>query len=234
MKNKVFSLLLLGAMFTLPLSVHAEEPKVPSDFNDQKSVTVGDVDATVYSVDVEWGDLSYDWKYDSTTNKFEFRQPLNCQGVEANANYGIGYLQGERENGVKIFSDSTCSTLFEGEFAEGTVYYAQNGIYSSIRVLDHSIKGRVKANVEFTPSNSYSWVNGKFYQNYTFTPVTEKIQYQTELANGLLPVYDLQNGTREMFGYLKLDVNSNYNGTKTVEAGTTLGTVTLAISQDTD
>lgn len=232
MKTKVSKLLLLAAIFALPLCVSAEEAK-PSDFNDEQTVVVGEVDTTVYSVDIEWGDLSYDWKYDKGTNSFGFKSPLACQGILANANYGLGRLQEAVEEGYKVYDDNQCSTPHTGDFVEGNVYYAQNGIYSSIRVLDNSINGRIKAKVEFNPSSSYNWVIGKFYQNYTLAPVTEKIEYQIELTDGYLPVYQLED-TREMYGYLKLDVNNEYTGEKVVEQGSTIGTITLEISEDTN
>ena len=37
-------------------------------------VTVGEVDETIYSVDIYWGgDLAFDWKYDEETNSHDFR-----------------------------------------------------------------------------------------------------------------------------------------------------------------
>ena len=240
MKNKVFSLLLLGAMFALPFSVNAEEVK-PSDFNDSRNITVGEVDTTVYSVDIQWTNLSYNYKYDKTTNSFEFVPPLACQGIDATEQSMRDELQQYVEDGIGVFDDNTCTTAHVGEFQSGTIYYAQNGVYPTMQVEDHSINGKIKAKASFTPSGSYAnWVNGKFYEYTTYN--NKKIQYHNELTNGYLtssPITSGPQGSGEVVGYLltgalKLDINSQYNGEKVVEAGSTIGTLTLEISQDTD
>ncbi len=236
MKNKVFSLLLLGAMFALPFSVNAEEVK-PSDFNDSRNVTVGEVDATVYSVDIEWVNLSFDYKYDKTTNSFSFVPPLACQAIEANASYGLGRLQEDVANGYGVFDDNTCTTAHTGEFQEGNTYYVQDGFFPTMQVEDRSINGKIKAKASFTPSGSYAnWVVGKFYEYTTYD--NKQIEYHNELDNGYLASSPVTSGGGivgySLTGHLKLDINNQYNGEKVVEAGSTIGTLTLEISQDTD
>ena len=232
MKTKISNLLLLTAMIALPLSVNAEEVK-PSDFNEEKTVVVGDVDVTVYSVDIEWGDLSYDWKYDKETNSFGFKAPLGCNGYVASSEEAIENFESWVSGGQKMYSDNTCTTLHTGEFEIGNTYYQTSKVGGKIRVVDNSVNGKIKAKVGFTPASSYDWVIGKFYAGYTLTPATGLIEYQNELTDNYLPVTPGLS-IRALDGYLKLDVNNEYTGEKVVEQGSTIGTVTLEISEDTN
>jgi len=234
MKTKVSKLLLLAAMFALPLCVSAEEAK-PSDFNDEQTVVVGEVDTTVYSVEIQWTDLSYDWKYDKDTNDFKFMPSLACQAVTGNA------LQDYITSGETIYSDNTCATLHTGEYQNENTYYVQNGFFPTVQVEDYSVNGKIKAKASFAPSGSFAnWVTGKFYEYTTYD--NKKIEYHNELTDGYLksnPITSGEGGTGNILGYLltgtlKLEVNNEYTGEKVVETGNTIGTVTLEISEDTN
>lgn len=230
MKTKISNLLLLAAMIMLPLSVNAEEVK-PSDFNEEKTVVVGEVDTPVYSVDVYWKGFSYDWKYDKETNRFGFKPSIGCEGYKE----GSETFQAWIDAGEKVYSDNQCTTLQTGEFVAENTYYRKTNVNGYVSVTDNSVNGRIKAKVGFTPSNSYDWVAGKFYQDYTFDPSTESIEYGSELVDNylaLVPGFSLNS--RLLHGILKLEVNNKYTGSETIEAGEIIGTVTLEISQDTD
>jgi len=244
MKNKLFKFIMLSTMFALPLCVNAEESIDPSTFNEEQTVVVGDVDSTVYSVDITWNDLSYDWKYDRATNSFDFKPSLSCQGIEANENT-FEELQEVLLAGDKVYTDDQCtieddSTALAGGFEPGTVYYIQNGVASTIQIEDYSVNGRIKAKATFEPSGSYAdWVIGKFYQFTTYD--NNELEYHNELTDGYLPVDGTittgPNG--EIIGYsligsLKLDINKEYTGEKNVESGSTIGTITLEISNYTE
>ena len=229
--NKVFSLIMLGVMFTLPLPVHAVESSNPSDFNDSKTVTVGNVETPVYSVDVAWGSLAYDWKYNKDMNEFEFKASLGCEGYVMSS--GDTTLQSYKEQEI-LYSDNKCTTKQTSNLVNGTTYYLKSGVGGEISVIDNSTNGKVKAAVQFTPSQKYNWVSGKFFGSYSFGLATEDIDYFDEITNGYLP--EVQGGLsiRKLRGWLKLDVDSNYTDAKTVKSGETIGTVTVAIIQDTN
>lgn len=242
MKKKLFGTLMLATLFALPMFVNAEE-KQPSDFNDSKDVIVGSVETTVYLVDVEWDNLSFDWKYDRDTNKFEFVPPLACQAIDTTNASMIEELQGYVADGIGVFDNDTCTTTHTGEFTSGTTYYAQSGVYPTVHIEDRSINGKIKAKASFTPSGSYAdWVVGKFYDYTSYT--NKKVVYHDELTDGYFTSSPITVGGQlseggTIVGYflaaaLKLDINSEYTGEKVVESGSTIGTITLEISQDND
>lgn len=231
MKKKLFSMLMLTTLFALPVFVNAEEVKQPSDFNDTKDVVVGNIDTTVYSVDVHWSGFSYDWKYDKETNKFGFKSSIGCEGYKVTSDTFQDWI----DAGEKVYLDNQCTSLQTGDFVAENTYYRKTNVNGYVSVADNSVNGRIKAKVGFTPSNSYDWVSGKFYQGYIFTPSTESIEYGNELVNNYLSlVSNFSGSSRLLHGILKLEVNDKYNGSETIETGATIGTVTLEISEDND
>lgn len=228
--KKVLSLLLVAAL-VLPLgTVFAAQP---SDYNDTKNVTVGVVDSTtVYSVDIAWGDLSYDWKLVSGTNEFVFEPELNVMGNVASSQTVIDQLEQYVTDGLAVYDDYTLTTPHVGEFQLNNTYYTKTSPAPTISVEDRSVNGRIKARATFAPSSAYSsWVTGNFYKNTSYA--SNKLVYKNELTNGYL---NLAKIGPSYYGeaYLQLAVNNALASGKTVEAGATIGTITLEISQNTD
>lgn len=246
MKNKLFKFIMLSTMFALPLCVNAEESIDPSTFNDEQTVVVGDVDSTVYSVDITWNDLSYDWKYDRATNSFDFKSSLSCRAIEPEQKEELKeYIT----SGDKIYTNDQCSIETDLSHLAGTedfeienTYYVNEAPAPTIQIEDHSVNGRIKANATFAPSGSYAdWVTGKFYHFTTYD--NNELEYHDELIDGYLPLDGTKTSgpldTGEILGYsyiasLKLDINNEYTGEKVVESGSTIGTITLEISNYTE
>lgn len=253
MKKKLFSMLMLTAAFAMPMFVNAEEVKQPSDFNDQKSVIVGNIDEPVYSVDIEWGNFSYDWKYDKDTNKFGFKANVGCEGYVMSD--GMTELPYYKANNL-LYSDNTCSTLQTADLVNGTTYYAKTSVGGFVRILDESVNAKIKANASFTPSQDYEWISGKFYKSLAFSPVSGKIQYFNQISDGYLsentdPIPEFEEPLeiqtilsgfnqptsefrRAFTAWLSLDINDQVTQSNTITAADVIGTVTIEISQDTD
>lgn len=257
MKKKLFGALMLTTMFALPVFANADEVKEPADFNDEKTVVVGEVDTTVYQVDIEWGNFSYDWKYDRDTNKFGFKANLGCEGAGqmGDGNLITESLEYFKSNNL-LYSDNTCSTLQTSELVDGTAYYAKTQVGGFVRILDESVNAKIKANASFTPSQDYGWISGKFYKSLTFSPVSGKIQYFNQISDGYLsentdPIPEFEEPLeiqtilrgfdqptseyhRAFTAWLSLDVNDQVIQSNTITSEDVIGTVTIQISQDTD
>ena len=66
-KNLLVGIIGLSALALFTTNVNAETIDLENVSETGKSVIVGEVDVPVYSVDITWGDLTYDWKYDDVT-----------------------------------------------------------------------------------------------------------------------------------------------------------------------
>ena len=128
-----------------------------------RDVAVGDVDETVYSVDLNWGDMTFDWKYDEETNSFNFQQQRGPGQAVSTVADGYDWLSNEKNKGY-IFEDESCKNIFVGEIENGTTYYWCPIYFASgvVRLSDNSTNGKVKATASFESDDSYNWVTGRF------------------------------------------------------------------------
>ena len=46
-----------------------------------QDIMAGEVDETIYSVDISWGDMTFDWKYDYSANTFGFATKIVCSEI---------------------------------------------------------------------------------------------------------------------------------------------------------
>ncbi len=204
-------------------------------------VTVGDVDETVYSVDINWGDLSFDWKYDEETNSFDFEAPLGCISTE-----GLPYWSGmdstqflQDAHGLAlVFADENCTTPYYGDLSSGTTYMKIHP-KNRIIVLDYSTNGSVSATMSFAAESNYDWVEGKTAFNYAVSP-SGKVHFinnpseasEDEIYPGFgagstgpdAPLIPLST----LF-YIKKAANTD-TSTKTINANDKIGTITINIT----
>ena len=178
----------LAIAATPVLSVFAEAPTVGDSttgyFTGTKNVTVGDVDETVYSVDIDWGDnMVFDWKYNYNQNSFNFTPRMGCEGYVMHE--GDVFLNQARVDG-KLYSDDSCSTLQTDVLVNGDTYYAKSAIGGHIMVTDSSVNGRLKVNAGFVASEDYDWLTGKFASSYDYNWSTGEIEYSDDLFEGNL------------------------------------------------
>ena len=119
---------------------------------------VGEVDETEYSVNISWGNMTFDWKYNSATNSFDFQPQTRCVG--SSAQYNLTFMHSYQNEG-NLYSDNTCTALMTGELTEDGFYYytVPDG---EMTVKDFTQNGRIKATASFTPESKYDWVTGEF------------------------------------------------------------------------
>ena len=212
-----------------------------------KTVTVGDVDTPIYSVDIIWRNLSYDWKYNPYTNDYGFKVSFACLGYTYS-----GYssnLDNLKQQG-RLYSNSSCTEGVTGDLVEGTTYYANNEVGGGISVIDNSENGRINARAQFVPSYGYEWVVGKFANGYAYNDDgtiiyggDEIIQNAESLHLGeIMYGEDSEDGTlfdslsisNVKRAYMHLEKNPNIIKANTITSGDTIGTVTILITPDID
>lgn len=188
-------------------------------------VTVGEVDETIYSLDINWGDMIFDWKYNDKKNDFEFRAHWSCTGNMVWSSYGS----------ISYYTDDTCTTQYT-ENIEGTSGLYRRDPHSNINVTDNSINGRLKTSVVFVPEDDYSWVIGKFtnQNETTLDRNNETITYGEEIEGGVLPkMITVQPKYYGATFHLEKDPSATITA-ESITASDKIGTITLLISPDTD
>ena len=207
-----------------------------------QEVTVGEVDETIYSVDINWGDMTFDWKYNAITNNFDFEPHHPCQAIlyRDDADSELD----EAKSAGKIYSDEHCSSLETGDLIGGSVYYwlMDNIPGGQISVDDRSINGRVSVSASFTSEDAYNWVIGKFGVWTTDgggnSPTGDYYLFN-EFSDGIFPqtgvIYNSSSIIGRSFsGSLKLEKNSQSQiPFESISSDDKIGTVTLTISPDT-
>lgn len=181
--KKLFRLFTGVALFASLFAVNVHALGVEEGNNSaSENVTVGSVDTPVYSVDITWGDFSYDWVYDSTTSeyKWENTKMTKCgqvmpedagstTGIYASINYTADEYAAEVTKG-NIYSDTTCSTTIDSvayaDIMSTPVYSKFEGeAYQGLVISDNSSLGQVVPSVAWTSGANYDWVTGKFLYN---------------------------------------------------------------------
>ena len=203
--------------------------------NATQDVTVGEVDETVYSVDINWGDMTFDWKYNKNANSFSFMPQLSCNTVAVFPD-GAEWLESVQDL-EQLYSDKLCTELYSGDIEENATYYYDAGLEnvavkpeSWIYVRDESSNGKTNFSYSFTAEDDYDWVSGGFAEyalvssdRKTITYYNDSEEYKT--ASGLTSV-----GYRpSKYFYLENDGDSQH-----VNSGDKIGTITITISPDTN
>lgn len=209
-------------------------------------VIVGEVDETEYSVDIIWGDMTFDWKYAKDINKFGFEPSRTCMGEH----YQQGDYISSREfaSGI-LYSDSSCTTVLEEEPAEGTQVYSKSGFEDYMSVQDNSINGKIKVSASFTSENSYNWVTGEFVtggywtdgeslshmdisrENYLVIGDDVYYYYGENYSNGQITEHPNVPGLHYANLVLKTDQSTDLSAAN-VTANDKIGTVTITIEPD--
>ena len=135
-------------------------------FTGTRDAYVGEIDETVYSVDLNWGSMTFDWKYAKDLNRYRFESSRTCDGVI--------YKHDDNSTGKQfetggIYSDANCTTVIEDEPADGTIVHVKENPGSWVSVKDNSTNGKVKVLASFTPTQKYDWVTGEFVAGGSFT-----------------------------------------------------------------
>ncbi len=189
--------------------------------SESQDVTVGEVDVPIYSVDIEWGDMVFDWKYNEETNEYNFESPKQCEA----------FIYSGEATEQKMYSDNTCSSLVSNPVGSNTYYRKEHG-NDRVAVYDESENGQIKARVSFTPEAKYAWITGKIGE-YTYYPNGDDYDFE-EYENGVLQVRGSRGLAPAYLGELKLEKNANSSTDKysSISKDDKIGTITITIEPD--
>ena len=217
-------------------------------FTGSHDATVGEVDETIYSVDLSWGDMTFDWKYARDLNKYGFEPSREC--VSTYYHSGDGFSSLDFEAGA-IYSDANCTTVVTEEPADDTLVYDLSTFKNHISVQDRSTNGKVKVLASFTPVEKYNWVTGEFMSGGAYTD-SESIThlnlprenylrvagdlyyyYSESYSDGIIP--ELENTNVDGLHYASLVLRTK-DGTDLsgvdVSTDDKIGTIIIAIEPD--
>lgn len=236
-------------MAAAPMFAFAEAPQAGTAdgyMEGTHDVTVGEVDEPLYSVDINWGDLSFDWKYNKTTNDFSFKAYSDCYETAIMPD-GREWIEQQQANNV-LFSNDACTEPYTGNIQDGTTYYYTEELLGrNITLVDWSVNGKIRADISFATENKYSWVTGLFgteigtgYDpdsglDVPFVPQFAAFEDGNFLHQETVE-YDEDGKIGIHYGaILKLDKNPDATvSAGSVVSGDKIGTVTISISPDID
>lgn len=191
-------------------------------------VTVGEVDETEYNVDIDWGDMTFNWKYDYSTNAFKFVNTIACSELALVGSSGGEEIQVPSSYlNYDLFQDSACTEPATAPY--NAPLYANLPNLSTIDVTDSTTNGRVKARASFSPEDDYSWVTGRFS---SVAHIDNNYNFSQDLDNGYLEAVAAGQGSRSLNGILYLEGDSSHVTSDAVHAGDKIGTVTITIEPD--
>ena len=221
------------ALAAMPVvSTFAVPPQAASEggyFTGFKDVTVGEVDETEYNVDIDWGDMTFDWKYDYSANTFSFANKITCSELPL-----VGSPDGEEPIVVPssyldydLFQDDACTEPATEPYS--APLYAKLPSLSTIDVTDSTVNGRVKAKASFSPEDNYSWVTGRFS---SIAHIDNNNNFSQDLDDGYLEAVAAGQSSTLLNGVLYLEGDNTHITSDVVHAGDKIGTVTITIEPD--
>ncbi len=133
------------------------------------NVIVGDVATPIYSVDIEWDDLKFDYIYDYIENRYLFVPEKTCQQYSVDQEkYGQMVFDDSKDeygNSFYLYTNDSCTERAlggGGNYEPGKIYYAIYPKRNGISIVDKSVGGAIAPSVTFKPEAKYSKINGKF------------------------------------------------------------------------
>ena len=179
MRKNLFKLFASVSIFASLFAVNVQALGVEEGNNSaSESVTVGNVQTPVYSVDISWGDFAYDWVYESSTGEYRW-EPSDVEScVRALPSVYDENAYTAAINEGNIYSDSSCSastnSVAYADIESTTVFTKVTAPgASNINITDASTAGQIVPSVSWTPSTGYDWVTGKFdYADCSFECVS--------------------------------------------------------------
>ena len=165
---------ILGLMLLLPIGVDASGPKLEweiinsiteGDNSIDASVTVGEVDVPVYSVQISWQNFRFEWKYDKKLNSYGWKAAEICQPLNITTSESFDEFSADRI----IYTDNACMTETTSYDESITEYYYRlddfsltddNGAY--ILITDQTENGSITPSLTWNATEDYGYVEGKF------------------------------------------------------------------------
>ena len=148
-KKLLFSILCLGLL--LPIGVKAEGAQ-------SETAIVGNVEVPTYSISMSWGDLTFDWVYDSDSNTFGWKPGDHCV-------HNFVYSQEELDKYKgRVYTDSECSKPATEELSEeiGNYWVLLEREEAEIVIIDGSTNGKIVPSIEWKPEDKYKETNAEF------------------------------------------------------------------------
>jgi len=192
---------IFGLTLLLPLGVFAEVADIDSVEEGNNSanaeVTVGNVAVPVYSVELTWMNLSFDWVYDSENNTYGWVSTPSCEGYPP---YGEGInietdIREALASGKKLYTNNTCTNqIYEYDETVEEYYYSYT-VPTMIEIVDRSENGAIQPSITWNSTDEYSYVNGKFsyYGNHIECAVVNDEDESEYLITKNITIYDDNN-----------------------------------------
>ena len=170
-KNLLMGMVGLGAMALCITGVKAETLDLTNVSETGQNVTVGEVDVPVYSVDITWGDMTFDYKYNEVTRKYGWREQITCEKLEG------GNSSHFYNSELKLYSDNACekeldyNNMSYEDVVNSGAYYSVEKDYSAgtIEIIDNSVNGKVQPSISWSSEQNYDFVDANFYYEGTVT-----------------------------------------------------------------
>lgn len=175
MKKRNLLMMIIGCGILLTQIVRAETVDLENVTRTEQNVVVGEIDVPVYSVDIIWGDMTFDYKYNGYNGKYEWREQIECIKLESDSYYD--------SDSSRIYMDSNCDeryipseydsleTLIDRGFYEaitkmdelefGWVFAGEIQVHDGSHIRDN-YGGFITPTLTWTSENEYSYVEGDF------------------------------------------------------------------------
>jgi len=171
MKNKItkslFCIIILFCMTTVVYAGPGNGLSTEEGNNSMNAdITVGNVAVPVYSVNIEWKSLTFDWVYDDAKRAFDWNPEPVCEHFYSNNEIAI---KDAIMRGINLYKDSTCSIKADTYDESITdYYYFVERENATIYIRDFSKNGEIIPSIEWKPSEKYKNVIANLgYVNYS-------------------------------------------------------------------
>jgi len=183
MKNKLIKggLGLILGLFSFTTVIDASAQTIDSIVEGNNStsanVTVGNVEAPVYDIEINWDSLKYDWKYDEETKNFKWFPTYRTNCYETHFYDTDEFFWSDNYRG-KVYTDSTCETKLSDDATfediltgqnNGDQYYVESEPYynNEIRIFNYSTNAKdIGASLSWNSTNNYKWTTAEFVNKY--------------------------------------------------------------------
>ena len=234
-KGLIMGIIGVGS-FLLMMGVKAETLDLTNVSSTGQVVTVGDVDAPVYSVDITWGDLTFDYKYDNNTGEYYWSRAITCH--ELTDSFSASY------NFLDVFWDGECEReidVTKVDFATAltnNAYYAESGMNGTISITDNSTNARIVPSIAWQSESKYDFVKANFqYEGPVCNDAGECGAGWKDLTTSTLPNEARQenagSGITTGHYFLSFDLENNPAKESVMPtAGDKIGTITISIDAE--
>ena len=165
MKKLLSYLLVIALVFGMGMSFVNAEGEGNESFTGSgdagAEATVGDVDAPVYDVEVNWYNFVFDWKYNETAHEYEWmvHQTLDCMPYTHDDLVDMGY-DFDNLGEVTFYTDSSCTVVKENFGNANDTYYMLEGAGAPrafVVIEDMSTNGYIEPSLSWSSEDQYDF-----------------------------------------------------------------------------